>query len=226
MSIHLEFARLFYSLGETVMYRKQIFACFALLLATIASTAQDEHEQYVDIVWIGLANGSDSEATMASEIRGLLRKYDVKPWIVTRKIIIDATQIPHSHPVLTIHTRHIGEELALLSTFLHEQLHWLEDEPWLGDFQAAMKDFEQMYPTVPSSSDGGARDQESTYRHLLVCDMELQALSVLIGDSTAKEVLAQVTHYEWIYDAVLNDARVREVSLRHGFDASTGVPTR
>lgn len=74
--------------------------------------------------------------------------------------------------------------------------------------------------------DGGARDEQSTYRHILVCDMELQALTTLVGRIAARETLAQHTHYEWIYDKVLNDPRIREVALRHGFNVSEGVPSR
>lgn len=34
--------------------------------------------------------------------------------------------IPYSHPVLTLHTRHLKDDLALLSTFVHEEYHWYE----------------------------------------------------------------------------------------------------
>ena len=74
-----------------------------------------------------------------------------------------------------------------------------------------------MFPEVPSSREGGARDDESTYRHLLVCDLELQAMTRLIGEDAARKVMASWTHYEWIYDTVLTDPRVREVVTRHGF---------
>lgn len=198
---------------------------FALVLsATAAVSAKELQDTDSRVVWIGLANGLEAEAIMAAELRVLIREHDVEPWILTRKVLIDKEQIPHSHPVLTIHTRHVGEELELLATFVHEQLHWLEEAPWLESFRAAMKDFEELFPEVPSSKDGGARDRRSTYRHLLVCDMELQALTTLVGQAAARETLAQATHYEWIYDVVLKDPRIREVALRHGFDVSEGVP--
>lgn len=203
----------------------------SILLAVTAAApmvtgAQDLLDGNNHTVWVGLANGSEREAVMAKEVRDLVRTHDVSPWILTRKILIDEGQIPHSHPVLTIHTRHIGEELELLATLVHEQLHWLEEGPWLDDFLAAMQDFEGLFPVVPSSANGGARDEQSTYRHLLVCDMELQALTTLVGQTAARETLAQMRHYEWIYDKVLNDPRIREVTLSHGFDVSNGVPGR
>ena len=203
----------------------------SLILALLLSvptviSAQDVQDANSRIIWVGLANGSEREATMATELRHLIRTHDVEPWTLTRNILIDEKQIPHSHPVLTIHTRHIGEELVLLSTFIHEQLHWLEAEPWLEDFEAAMTDFEGLFPVVPSFADGGARDEQSTYRHLLVCDMELQALTTLVGEAAARGTLAGMTHYAWVYDKVLNDPRIREVSLAHGFNVSHGVPVR
>jgi hypothetical protein len=202
-----------------------ILASLLLLSIPPVCIAQDGRENDSRIIWIGLANGLEVESVMASELRELIRKYDVEPWVLTRTILIDRGQIPHSHPILTIHTRHVGEELALLSTFVHEQLHWIEEKPRLEDFQAAMSEFENIFPEVPSSTDGGARDAESTYRHLLVCDMELQVMTTLVGQASARQTLAQNTHYDWIYDKVLNDQRVREVVLRHGFNVSQGIST-
>jgi len=197
-----------------------------LLPAISVAQAPEQVAENSRVLWVGLANGTESEALMAAELRSLTRKYNLEPWVLTRSVLIDENQVPHSHPVLTIHTRHIGEELELLSTFVHEQLHWLEEDPWLADFRAAMKDLEALFPDVPLSAEGGARDDESTYRHLLVCDLEYQAMASLVGEATARKTLAAITHYQWIYDKVLSDPRVREVALRHGFNVSDGVPRR
>jgi hypothetical protein len=53
-----------------------------------------------------------------------LDKYDLTPWLFTRAVVIDDDATPHSHPVLTLHTRHLRDDLLLLSTFIHEQSHW------------------------------------------------------------------------------------------------------
>ncbi len=196
----------------------------ALLLFFAASAdAQERPEANSAVIWVGLQHGSEMEALMAAELRALLRKYDVMPWVLTQTILIDENQLPHSHPTLTIHTRHIGDELGLLATFVHEQFHWLEEEPWIGGFRAAMEEFEGLFPNVPLSSKGGARDDTSTYRHLLVCDLEYQAMTALVGEAAARETLAKFAHYGWIYEHVLTDSRVREVALRHGFDVAGGV---
>lgn len=174
-------------------------------------------------VRIDLERGSEAEARMADELRALLEEYDLEPWILTRDVRIDERAIPHSHPVLTLHTRHIGDESMLLAVFLHEQLHWLEEQPWTAPWQETMEALQRLFPEVPPATGGGARDDESTYRHLLVCDLEYQALSTMVGPDRARETLARITHYEWIYERVLNDPRIREVALRNGFDVSRGA---
>ncbi|NIQ56287.1 MAG: hypothetical protein GWN85_23300, partial [Gemmatimonadetes bacterium] len=116
---------------------------------------------------IRLANGTEAERATRDALRRVVSEHDVSDWIFTTQVLIDETQIPHSHPVLTIHTRH-RDDPALLSTFLHEQFHWLEEGETLAAFRAAMEDFESLYPDAPGPEAGGARDVESTYRHLLV----------------------------------------------------------
>lgn len=197
-----------------------------MLTSLLTALASAVHGQDPPELRIELEHGSEAERSTAQAVRALVAEYDVRPWILTRDILIDETSIPHSHPVLTIHTRHVDDGPHLLATFVHEQLHWLEEGPWLSDFRTAMAAYEELFPDVPSSDQGGARDRTSTYRHLLVCDMEYQAMTTLVGNARARETLARITHYEWIYDRVLNDPRVREVAVRHGFDVRDGVPER
>ena len=164
---------------------------------------------------ITFEHGSERERALADQLRRLVVEYDVARWIETRRVHVDETAIPHSHPVLTLHTRHLGNDHGLLATFLHEQFHWLEEGNHA--FRAAMDDFAALYPDAPSGGREGGYDLESTYRHLLVNDLELQAMTLLVGEERAREVLAGIRHYTWIYDRVLNDPRVREITTRHGF---------
>lgn len=164
---------------------------------------------------ITLERDSERERATADQLRRTLREYDVGRWVYTRRIHIDERSIPHSHPVLTVHTRHPGDEHGLLATFLHEQFHWLEDGN--EHFREAMSAFAEAYPDAPAGGPEGARDLESTYRHLLVCDLEFQAMTRLVGEQRARGILAASRHYTWIYDRVLHDPRVREIVTAHGF---------
>jgi hypothetical protein len=73
---------------------------------------------------IELKNNSRGEQQTRDQLQRLMREYDLTPFIFTRPILIDEKAIPHSHPVLTLHTRHLKQDEQLLSTFIHEQAHW------------------------------------------------------------------------------------------------------
>jgi len=183
-------------------------------------TAGDAQES---LLQVELADRTEREAVVAGELRELTTRFDLRPWILTPRIRIEEGVIPHSHPILTLSTGSLGRPDELLATFVHEQLHWVEDrhpESWAQ----AISEYRRLYPDVPSSDEGGARDEESTYRHLLVCDMELQAVAALLGEERAREIFQGYRHYRWIYDRVLEDPEVRAVALRFGFDASAGAP--
>ena len=73
---------------------------------------------------IALKHGTSNEAQTRDQLQRLLATYDLSPWIYTKSIVIDERAIPFSHPVLTLHTRHLTDDELLLSTFVHEQFHW------------------------------------------------------------------------------------------------------
>ena len=91
--------------------------------------------------------------------------------------------IPHSHPVLTLNTRYLDDQhTAQLATFVHEQIHWfLADHMDCAKTDAALTELRVLYPTVPTELPTGARGERSTYLHLIVCTLELQALTELLG---------------------------------------------
>lgn len=158
----------------------------------------------------------ERERAAAAYLEEMLAKHDLGRWIFTRRIIVEHRAVPHSHPVLTINTRNVGREPAFLSTFLHEQFHWLAEEnaDAVGRAVAALR---AAYPDVPDRDNGGARDEASTYLHLIVCMLEFDALAALFGESAARETLAGSRVYAWIYDKVLNDPEpIREAMAAEG----------
>jgi hypothetical protein len=137
----------------------------------------------------------------------LIKTYDLEKWIFTRKIEIDEKAIPHS-PVLTLSARHVKDNDILLSTFVHEQIHW---HFVINDKQTdeAFKDLKLMFPQVPDKAPEGARDQDSTYLHLFVCYLEYRADRELMGELRAKQVIEfwLTDHYTWIYKTVIERPR-------------------
>src|SRR5690349_9754470 len=62
-----------------------------------------------------LAHGSPREVETRDQLRRLLSTHALLPWLFTRKVVIDEQSIPHSHPVLTLHARHLKDDDQLLS---------------------------------------------------------------------------------------------------------------
>ena len=94
--------------------------------------------------------------------------------------MIERGAVPHSHPRLTLNTRHLDSDNLQLSTFVHEEIHWhLVAKAKQTD--QAIKELEQSYPTVPIEPPDGAEGRDSTYLHLLVNYLEYEAMKTLIG---------------------------------------------
>jgi hypothetical protein len=181
---------------------KRILILF--LLALFPNTALCAQEK----VNISLAHGSKAEQQTKEQVQRLLGAYDLSKWIFTRSVVIDEESIPHSHPTLTLHTRHLKDDELLLSTFVHEQLHWLivqKDK----DSEAAMKELRLLFPKIPVGFPEGANDERGNYVHLLVIYLEYRADRELLGELKARQVMDfwATDHYTWIYKTVLERAR-------------------
>jgi hypothetical protein len=61
------------------------------------------------------SNGDDQRAT-ADQLQRVVRTFDLMRFQFTSTVVIDATAIPHSHPVLTLRIGYPSDD-ALLSEF-------------------------------------------------------------------------------------------------------------
>jgi len=157
---------------------------------------------------ITLKHGTPEEARTRDQLQRLLATHDLSPWIYTKAIVIDERAIPFSHPVLTLHTRHAKDDELLLSTFVHEQLHWFLAERRKATDEAIV-DLRRLFPNVPAGGAAGARDEYSTYLHLLVCYLEQQADLRVLGELRTKQVMDfwATDHYTWVYQTVIGRSR-------------------
>ena len=188
---------------------KRIFTLFFILVSCIA------HCQNIEIT---SKNGGTKELHGKSQMERIIATYgqELKTYIFTEKIIIDENAIPFSHPILTLNCNYLDNDLKQLATFLHEQFHWFVESKTL-DKEAAIKAFKKLFPRVPVEAGLGARNEYSTYLHLIVCDLELQAMTKLVGENLARQVLGEWTHYTWIYNTVLENKQVREINIQYDF---------
>jgi hypothetical protein len=165
-------------------------------------------------------NDEDREQRTKAQLEKILQNYDLSKWTFTRKIIIAARVVPHSHPVLTLSTRHLDSDDLLLSTYIHEQLHW-----WLDANPENQKNAEdalrKIYPKVPVGNPDGADSEQSTYMHLVDCYLEMQADRALLGEQRANDVMKfwSGDHYRWIYRTVMSDEpKIAEIVRKNHLD--------
>ena len=171
-------------------------------------------------VTVQLAHNSAREQQAKAQLERLLGQYDVSKYIFTNTVIIEDRAIPHSHPVLTLNTRHLDDDDAALSTFVHEQIHWfLEARP--QQTEAAEKELKNWYPNPPVGPPDGARDLESDYLHLIVCELEREADLKLLGPERTQAVMSfwAGDHYKWVYKTVMTDhEKIRALIQKHNLE--------
>jgi hypothetical protein len=166
---------------------------------------------------IALKHGTKIEQQTNEQLQRLLKAYDLAKWTFTKSILIDEESIPHSHPVLTLSARHVKDDELLLSTFVHEQAHWLLTQNPKAT-ENAKQELRSMFPKVPIKPPEGASDEESTYLHLIVIYLEYRADRELLGELKARQVMEfwATDHYTWIYKTVLERPRdIGNVAFKH-----------
>ena len=169
-------------------------------------------------VSIEVAHGTEREQRTKSRLEQVIASYDLKAYTFTRKVVIEERAVNHAFPVLTLNARFADSSDELLSSYIHEQLHWhLRDRG--SDQQAAVADLRRMYPNAPVGLPEGAESLFSTYGHLVDCYLEIQADRRLIGPERTTAVIADKGHYIWIYKTVLDDEpKIAAVVARHHLD--------
>ncbi|HEU4408829.1 MAG TPA: hypothetical protein VFS43_26445 [Polyangiaceae bacterium] len=166
---------------------------------------------------ITLAHDSAPEEETRRQLLRLAREHDLSPWLLTKAVSVDEAAIPHSHPVLTLHTRHLRDDDQLLSTFVHEQMHWhLDGRP--GEKAAAVAELRSLFPKLPVGFPEGAKDEPSSYEHLLVIFLEYEGLKSLVGARRADQTFDfwKGDHYRALYGLVHADpAAIERVARKH-----------
>ena len=157
-----------------------------------------------DTIDIQTTHPAGRELQEKLELQQLLTKYDVSKYTFTRTVVIDERAMNHAFPVLTLNVHYVGSDDELLSSFLHDQLHW-----YLAQHRLAMEDavrrLKIMYPHAPVGLPEAAETEYSTYGHLIDCYLEIQADRALIGPERTAKVIKNKPWYTWIYKTILKD---------------------
>ncbi len=159
-------------------------------------------------VLIDLTHAEREAERVAGLLAALRKRHDLARFEYTRLVQIQPAGATHSHPVLTLGTRFAETEDLLLSTYLHEQMHWYLWRLGGTDYDPVAPLFDELvrrYPQAPTRLPEGARSYEQTYLHLVVCWLEVAAATELIGRQRAAEIANAPWGYRWIYRTVLAD---------------------
>jgi hypothetical protein len=157
-----------------------------------------------DVVKITTAHNSPLELRAKAQLEHVLATYDLKKYTFTHDVIIEERAINHAFPVLTLNARFADSPDELLSSFVHEELHWHLRNHSVQQ-QAAIATLQRFYPRVPVGGTEGAETAFSTYGHLVDCYLEILADRELIGPARTDAVIADKGHYTWIYKTILED---------------------
>jgi hypothetical protein len=160
-------------------------------------------------------------------LRALRRRHDLSRYEYTRVVRVVPGSDTFSHPILTLGNRFAENEDLLLSTYLHEQMHWYlwhlgtPDEDPIAPF---FDELVRRYPEAPTELPDGARNYESTYLHLVINWLEVAATSEFIGRVRACTVADTQRTYRWIYRTVLRDwDLLQELYERNGLIPMRGA---
>lgn len=157
----------------------------------------------------------EREAAAKTQLERILQQYDLTKYFFTKQILIESQTIPHSHPVLTLNTKYLNNDKEVLSIFIHEQLHWFE-HLHQDSIKNAITNLKEIYTDVPVGFPNGARSEESTYLHLIICWLEYYELKLVVRESEAKNIIEQHDHYLWIFQTVIDDySQLEEIITRN-----------
>lgn len=182
-------------------------------------------------VSIRTVNGTPDEERVRSALLDLMRQHDLSRWAWATDVRID-----RDLRTLGVCSREDGEYIVrlraakqpadvegrapfranwkgLLAVYFHEQLHAYLDLKD-GQVQGAVQELRRLYPDVPVGGEEGARSEFSTYLHLILCTLELEAVSSLIGEATYREMKADPRFYRFIYGTVLRDTNALRNLIR------------
>lgn len=153
-------------------------------------------------------------------LMALRRRHDLARYEYTRIVRIVPGGDTVAHPVLQLGNRFADNEDQLLSTYLHEQMHWYLwhlETPERDALAPFYDELVRRYPDAPIELPDGARGYTATYVHLVVNWLEIAATSEFIGRARAEAVAAAQRSYRWLYRIVLRDwDALGELYARHG----------
>lgn len=160
-----------------------------------------------DRIDIDLSRAQKSAENVRNILVNLRASYDLGRYEYTKMVRIAPNEIAHSHPILTLNTS-LRAENQILCTYLHEQMHWYAT--WYSHtntsgWREIWSAIRQRFPSLPVGFPHGANDEPSSYLHIIVNYLEIEAVGDLLSPEVARKLAAENFVYRGIYEIVLRD---------------------
>ena len=154
-------------------------------------------------IFISLKNDTEIERGTQVMLEEILGTYELSKYVRCREVIIEQGASGKAFPLIRLSAWKTGREDGLLAQFIHEQLHWIEEDKEKQMVQA-MEELKNIFPRAPIDKPEGGGSERSTYCHLIVCRLELLALKEILGEKRALDILSGNTNYTWIRKIVID----------------------
>lgn len=171
---------------------------------------------------VSLKNNSEKERLTKELLQRVLKKYDLQKWTICRDIIIEEGASGYAFPVIRLSVWRHDTENGLLAQFLHEQIHWIEKDRE-EQMEKLINKLKMKFPDVPIGRPEGGDNENSTYKHLIVCRLEFMALKEFLGEHKAKNIVLGNKNYTWIRKTVINNGTAIDSIIKEYFP---GILTR
>ena len=190
--------------------------------ASVPQVVEDKITRLTADVQVTEVAPSDETKNARKTLDGILKKYDLEPFLFSHNIRIESGVIPAHLPSITLNSDDAEDANYFLSTLLHQEFHWYVIAN-TKNTDAAVADLKKLYPEVPKGlRNGGTKSAESTYQHLIICWLEFQADKYYLGQTAGEKLMKEMTFFNWIYETVVRDEhKIAEIVQKHSLLPST-----
>lgn len=192
------------------------FAFLIFLLVSCSSPSLQTSQETEKLVELTEVSPDRETALTKQNFFHLIQIYELRPFLYTYRINVEANVPARSHPVLTLNTKYASSPHKILAQWLHQEFHWwANSKP--SHVRKAMQELKEIYPQIPHAK---TETDKLSYLHFIINSLEYQALTHLLGQKEAKTIIKEMVeeekHYQWVYETVLEqDLRIKKILMKN-----------
>lgn len=164
---------------------------------------------------VDISLSSEKEERTREALKRLLHTYTLDKWMYCDDVVIVYGGRGKAFPRITLSAWQDADD-GLLAQFLHEQIHWIEKGNE-GNMREAIAELKVVFPNAPTERPEGGGNEESTYKHLIICRLEFLALAELLGSQKAQEIVSTNDNYTWIRETIFKEEQQIDALIKKYF---------